>query len=361
MTTLDRHVAFNFLRSYVVLLLVGMGLYVLSDLLVNIDEFTENRGLTVTQVLATMGDYYAYNLPLYFTQLAGPVMAFAGAYTVAMMLRHNEMTPLVAAGMPLQRVAVPILVSSVLLVALCGINREFVLPAFAPKIARQRDDLTGQRQAGIALARDDHDAILTARRIHLPERRLDYVVIVEPESQGGHVVQADAAIYDPQRKTWRLEAGKRIVARRGPDGQSLQLGIAREPISEYAFTLAPEELLLRQSSQWAGMLSLRQMNALLKSRNLPNLAAIRMQRHIWLTQPVLQWLLLALALPFFLTREPSNVFAAGGRALALTGAFYAVSFLAQSVLSEQWAALVAWIPILLFGPVAVLQLANVKT
>lgn len=360
MRTLDRYLVVTFLRSYVILLLVGMVLYIVSDLLVNLDEFTENRELTLGQVLWTMADYYGCNLPLYFAQLAGPVMAFAGAFTFAIMLRNNEMTALVAAGVRLQRLAVPVLVCAAVLIALWVANREFILPRLAHKIARHHDDITGSRVAGISFARDDNNAVLTARRIHLPQQRLEYVVIVEPNERGGHGIQADAAVYDPVRKTWRLERGERIVEGGRGDDDRVH-GIIREPIREYPFLLSPEELLLRQSAQWANMLSLRQMNELLTSRNLPNLAAVRMQRHVWLTQPVLQWLLLALALPFFLTREPGSVLVAGGRALLMCGAFFGVSFAAQGVVSAQWAALVAWVPILLFGPVAVLQLANVKT
>lgn len=363
MTTIDRYIASAFVRSYVVLLLVGMGLYITTDLLVNLDEFTENRELSLEQVLRVMIDYYGYNLPLYFYQLSGPVLAFAGAFTVALMLKNNEMTALVAAGVPLQRLAVPIMVCSVGIVAVWVVNREFVLPRYAHKIARRHDDITGVRTAGVYCARDDNNAILTARQVHLPQRRLDYVVIIEPDQHGrpAHAIQADYAVYDPHRKTWRLERGRRIIEAGATDDSGLSFGIQRETVSEYPFTLSPEELLLRQSSEWAGMLSLRQMNALLRSRNLPNLGSIRMQRHVWLTQPVLQWLLLALTLPFFLTREPTNVLAAGGRALLVTGAFFGVAFVAHSTLGGQYAALVAWIPILLFGPVAVLQLANVKT
>ncbi|MGD8450756.1 MAG: LptF/LptG family permease [Phycisphaerae bacterium] len=360
MRTLDRYLVTTFLRSYIILLLVGIVLFIVPDLLINLDEFTENRELSLGQVLWIMLDYYGCNVPQYFSQLAGPVMAFAGAFTFAMMLRNNEMVALVAAGVRLQRLAVPVLVCAVGLVALWMVNREYVLPHLAHKIARHHDDITGVRVAGISFARDENDAFLTARRIHLPERRLDYVVIVEPPGRGGHSILADAAIYDPARKTWRLERGERIVEGGRGDDDHVH-GIAREPVREYPFALAPEELLLRQSAQWAGMLSLRQMNELLTSRNLPNLAAVRMQRHIWLTQPMLQWLLLALALPFFLTREPGSVLVAGGRALLVCGAFFGVTFVAQGVVSAQWAALVAWVPILLFGPVAVLQLANVKT
>jgi lipopolysaccharide export LptBFGC system permease protein LptF len=117
-------------------------------------------------------------------------------------------------------------------------------------------------------------------------------------------------------------------------------------VDEYPFTLTPEELVLRRNSQWADM----------------NRPSVNMSRHIRLTQPLLQWVLLLLALPFFLVREPANVMAAGGRALLLSGAFFLVAFVAHSIVKEEaYAGLIAWIPILAFGPLAAVQLANVKT
>jgi lipopolysaccharide export LptBFGC system permease protein LptF len=274
------------------------------------------------------------------------------------MLRSNELTPLVAAGVPLQRLAVPILVTGAVLTGLWLANREFLLPEYAHKIARSRDDLVGTRERSVDFARDDNDAVLVARRISLNEGRLEGVVIHVPAAGGNFVIQADAAMYDPHAETWLLDVGRLI---RESQAGGPRREIVREPIAEFPFGLTPSELVLRESSRWAELLSLRQMNALLRSRNLPNLAVVEMNRHIWLTQPLLQLLLLALTLPFFLTREPGNVLVAGGRALALGAAFFAVTFFAHSMVATDHAALVAWIPLLVFSPVAVVQFANVKT
>ncbi len=360
MSIIDRYVARTFLSGFVILMLVGIGLYVLTDLLVNIDEFTEDESLPFWEVLALMGDYYLCNLPLYYSQLGGPLMAIAAAFTLGVMLRNNELTVLVAAGMPLQRLAVPIVACSVLLVGVWMANRELLLPELAHKIARKHDDIIGQRIRGVHCARDNDNAILTANSFFPREGRLENLLIIEPDAQA--LIEADAAVYNEQRGVWELERGVRRTMYAPSDGEGLGPAIQPEYIDEYDFSLTPDDLILRRDSQWADLLSLHQLNALLQSRNLVNRPMIDMSRHIRLTQPLLQWILLLLALPFFLVREPTNVMAAGGKALLLTGAFFVVAFIAQSVVKEEaFAALVAWIPILLFGPLAVLQLANVRT
>lgn len=364
MSTIDRYIARAFLSGYAILMLVGVGLYVLTDLLLNADEFTEDATLPLLEVLRLMGDYYVCNLPLYYSQLGGPLMAIAAAFTIGLMLRNNELTALVAAGLPLQRLAVPIVACSVLLVGVWMANRELLLPKLAHKIARKHDDIVGQRTRGVSCARDRNNAILIANDFKPRQARLENVFIVEPDRENlpENLVLADAATYDAQRGVWELERGYRINMSKPRGDGGLGPPMEREYIDQCAFGLTPEELVLRRDSQWADLLSLRQLNALLQSHNLANRPSIDMSRHIRLTQPLLQWILLLLALPFFLVREPTNVLAAGGKALLVTGAFFLVAFIAQSVVKEEaYAALIAWIPILLFGPLAVLLLANVRT
>jgi lipopolysaccharide export system permease protein len=369
----DRYIWKSFMGSYLLMLILGMGAYVLFDILGNMDEFAKNTEQSTGQMLAIMGDYYLHNLPLYFAQLSGPIMAFAGSFTLAMMLRNNELVALLAAGMPLPRLAAPILVGAVLIVAVWFVNREFLIPAWAEKIARTKDDVIGQRVTGIHCARDNANNVLAARRFHPQAGRLESVKILTPlidvevpaasqPSAGsqatairkqGELIFAYTAQWDEFRHTWLLEQGLRY----NPDTAPLGL-----PIAEYPFGLAPEQLVLRRDAQWADLLSLRELNALVRSKNLANRVPIEMSRHLRVTQPLVQLLLLALALPFFLCRAPTNVLNAGGRALLISGVFFIVVFVASSVVRDSGvASFLAWLPILAFGPIAVMRLANIKT
>ncbi len=364
MNLIDRYLVRSYLASYLILLAVGIGLYVLSDLLVNADEYMEDHALPPGVVLGLMADFYLHNLPLYFSQLAGPVMAIAAAFTLGGMLRNNEMTALAASGQPLQRLAAPLLVCSLLVVGLWLANRELLMPALATKIARSHDDLLGRSTGGVYCARDERNAILTALRLHPRAGRIEKVYVIEPGPEGlpGCLIEADAGVYEAARGVWRLERGRRLVL--GEAGRAGELGepIRYEPVSEYPFLLSPEELVLRQSAEWADLMSLSQMNALLRAGNLANQATIDMARHVRLTTPLAQIVLLLLTIPFFLSREPTSVLSAGGAALVLGGLFFLSTFLAQgAVRDESWAAVAAWTPILIFGPIGVLNLANART
>lgn len=364
MSIIDRYIARTFFSGYVILLLVGIGVYILSEMLINVDEFIEDTTLPADEIVRRMLDYYLNNLPLYFSQLGGPVMTIAAAFTLGQMLRNNELTALLAAGMPLQRLAVPLLLCSVLTVGLWMVNREVVMPLLAHKISRTHADVIAARPAAVYCARDDRNAILTAVRMNTQTGELFRVFVFEPDDSGRPqtLVEADAARYDPQTRDWRLTRGRRVVQAQPDRQRGLEEAVRYEPVERLNFSLTPEQLVLRRESQWADLLSLRQLNELLRSRNVPNRPAIDMSRHARFTQPFLQWLLLLLAIPCFLSREPQHVLGAGGRALALTGSFFLVAFVAQNVSGDATLnAVAAWTPIFFFAPVAVLQLTNVRT
>jgi lipopolysaccharide export system permease protein len=362
--TIDRYIASFFVRSYLMLLLAGVGLYIFADVLANLDEFTEDPALSTTQVLTNIADYYGNNLPLYYHQLGGVLLCAAASFTFAIMLQNNEMTALVAAGVPLQRLALPVIVTSVLLVALWLANAELLLPSFAHKVARRPDDLTHTRRVEVHCVRDDQNAIVTAQELRTELGWMKGVYIIAPDADGrpSYLIRADAARWDPDQQLWQLERGARLTVGDVFGDAAMGAAIRWAPVDSYPLRLTPAQILLRQSSVWADLMSIRQMNRLLRSGNLPNKPAIAQARDIRFTQPLLAWILILLAVPFFLTREPSNVLAAGGKALLLTGACFALAFVAHSVPTDALTARVATaVPVLVFGPVAVLHFANVKT
>ena len=65
MSVLDRYILRSLLVNYVIGLLVMISLYVVLDMFVNMDEFTEH-GRSVWQVLGDIANYYAPNLFLSF-------------------------------------------------------------------------------------------------------------------------------------------------------------------------------------------------------------------------------------------------------------------------------------------------------
>lgn len=369
MNTLDRYIARMFLSGFAILLAVGIGMYIISDLLVNIDEFTRDVTLPLGQVMLKIADFYGCNIALYYRQLAGPVMAIAAAFTLGTLLRNNELTAITAAGIPLQRVAAPIIVCALGLVTLWVVNSEVIIPSLSAKIARVHGDVLKEQTFGLYAVRDENNAILFALEFFPQRGALRNVYIVEPDAELGeprNLIQADGAYWDAASHTWVLERGLRMEIS-SPDSRRGLTALNRpEVVHEYAFSLSPGELLMRRDAQWSDYMSIGQLNHLLQSKNLPNRPMVKNSRHARLIQPLVQLVLLLLAMPALLTRERENVLAAGGRALLWTGSFYIAAFVAQGFLgiestNEFTAAAIMWAPIFLFGSAAVVLLGNLRT
>lgn len=360
MTIFDRYLMRMFLSSYVILLTIGLGMYILTDLLINLDEYTENAELGGLKILGFMLDYYGYNLPMYYAQLGGLMLAVAAAFTLGNLLRNNELTALLAAGVPLQRLSMPIFVGVAFLMVFWVLNKEFVIPEISHKIARTKDDISGQRAEAVFMVPDESGMLVTAKRLHSREGTMERVQFVVPgeDDRVKSLIDADLATWDADANVWHLERGRELDLLQPT---SMDHPLRYNSVSEIAYSLPPEELVLQQRAEWSDLLSLREMNALAATEGLPNRTSLIVNRHIRLTQPILHFILVALAIPFFLTREPTNVLALGSRAVVICGLFLGFAFFAHNIVSEQGAALRAWAPILTFGPLAVVQLANVKT
>ncbi len=368
MTILDRYLTRSFVTSYVILVLLAIGGVIVGDVLINFDEFVEQRDMNAGDVLTFMVDYYSYNVLLYYAQLGGPLLAVAAAFTLGGMLRNNELTALIASGMPLQRLTAPIVFSSALLLTVWFVNQEVVIPAVAHKIARDRDDISGARTRGAYMIRDRQGALLIAQRLDPREGVMERVIFITPDADGrpSTVIDADRAEYDAEAQTWRLgERGRYITLEDAPTldgfGGAFDDRLEWRPIGEYAYGLSPEQLVLFQRAEWAELLSLREMNALVRTPNLPNRPLIVMNRHIRLTQPLIYFILVLLVTPCFLTREPGALLAASGAAVLFGAGLLGLTFVMNGFVNEANAALRVWTPIFVFGPVAVLQLANVRT
>ncbi|MHC4171306.1 MAG: hypothetical protein ACYSWQ_30605 [Planctomycetota bacterium] len=66
MKILDRYVAKNFIIGYVIAFGVLMGLRTITDLFVNLDEFTEHADMTTREVVKNVLTFYCFNWTLYF-------------------------------------------------------------------------------------------------------------------------------------------------------------------------------------------------------------------------------------------------------------------------------------------------------
>ncbi|MFQ5412959.1 MAG: LptF/LptG family permease [Phycisphaerae bacterium] len=367
MSILTRYILRSLTINYLIALSAMISLYIVLDMFVNMDEFTEHGYGTLT-VLGNIAGYYGPNMFLHFAQLSGAITLFACMATIARMRKRNELTAVLSSGVSLHRLAVPVIGFGVATSALLAIDTEIVIPHIADRLARDHDDIDGRRAYEVLFLPDRDDALFSADSFSPTTGVIHRLLVLQRDAAGAITgfIEADRAEWqppDPAYPTgaWRLERGRHTVRTHAADGG---LGPRSRktvtPIALYASELTPKDIQLRQSEHWMAFLSLAELREL-ERHHVRSPAKIIQTRHARITAPILGVVLLLLGLPFFLDRSPVNVLSDGGKCLVACGVCYVASFVVQRVQGDATSALPAWIPIFAFAPIAVVLIDRIRT
>jgi lipopolysaccharide export LptBFGC system permease protein LptF len=375
MKIIDRHICRGFLFAYVVSLGIMMSLYAMMDLFLNFDEFTELRWdgteYGTIQVVKNILNYYGYNLFLYFSQLAGTISVVAALVTVGIMLRNNELTALLASGVSMYRVAAPLIIMAMLSHCLWILDHEFVLPRIAHKLARTHDDIEGAKTLSVWFYRaskpDGGSDLISATTFDRRSKRMEDVIIIERNANGRALstIHADQAQWISSEERWDLSGGHGGVRQsfrtvgRGPF--AIDGGIERERVSHYPDRVRPRDLELRQDSDHFQFLSFRELNTLSRREDLVDRATVARTKHERITAPVINVLLLVLALPWFLTSIPEKLIRCSARALVVYTCALVFSVICINAGPEGYEAIFCWLPIIALTPVAIFVVDAVRT
>jgi lipopolysaccharide export LptBFGC system permease protein LptF len=189
------------------------------------------------------------------------------------------------------------------------------------------------------------------------------VLTTEPNKPATHLV-AERAEYDKAGGFWNLTNGK--VTTLAVRAQS------SEPVATFPGTgVNPETIALFVSrGDFVDLLSSARIRELLESgTDVGRVDLMRVRDARWANY-LLNLILVLLTIPCVLTREPTDLRTATSRIFLLIGACMATIFITQNMagqppsdpqLASVWPALMAWLPIFIFGPIAIWLLDRLKT
>lgn len=240
MTTLDRHLLMRFLYAVLVYLIAALGLYVVVDGFINLDAFQERAGETrLKGLLLHMAFHYACQTSL-LLEMFGPTAAIMGvSTTLALISKHGELHPVLAAGVPTYRLSIPFLVGMVLINAVLIVNQEYVLPRVAVHIQ-------GQHGSRADDARDVEPCLsaagiyLTGAHLFLKDKKL---VLADFRLSPGALTPDFISI--EAREAYYLPPVNRPGGEQWPSGWLLKE--ARPPVSEMNLTELGRHTLIPQA------------------------------------------------------------------------------------------------------------------
>ncbi len=367
MTTLDRYVLRSLVVNYLISLTIMISLYMVLDLFFNIDEFTESSD-PAWMVLTNIASYYSAHFFLYFSQLSGVITLFACLSALARMRRANELTAILASGVSLYRLAVPVVAFGLATSLLWYLDTEVAIPRVANHLARTHEDAGGRRARGVWFVKDTGGRLLSALEFVPAESQMRQFLVLQRDDRGAavRVIEADGARWEaipghPAGGVWRLDRGverRRVVQAAGLGPRE---SIESKEVAVYESSHDPAALEVRQSRQWLKYSSSARLSQLGRS-DATLLNRIRQIQHQRFATPLVHVLMLLLGLPFFLSREPANVVTDAGWCLLVCGACFLLAFSAENfVVVATLSALPAWLPIIVFSPLAVVLIDRMRT
>jgi lipopolysaccharide export system permease protein len=387
LTTLDRYFFRRFVYVYAVFLVSLYGLFVVLDLFTNIDEFAkvsavpgESSGLfdPVIHIVS----YYMIRFTEFF-EMAGPIMSIVAVIVVlAMIHKNSEIQPILAAGIPTYRMAVPFLLGMGVVNVALILNQEFMIPALAQKLQTPRGSAqeTGQSVEPLYDYDRDGTAVLhiDGDRIHLSSRKMTNASFTVRAPKLAHrmitIKATEAIFYPPTAKRpqsgWLLkdinQSGdfqKELFENLTESGQKTIHQQQDSPDLFVVSNVSFDQLYNRTRNH--AMISSVQLARRIR-RPAAGTASLRGQKlhlHFRFTRPLLAFAMVLGCVPLVLRRESRSLIGNMALCFVTMGAMYLVGQVClylggTSLLATD---LAAWLPVILCGGAAAFMSSGVQT
>ena len=366
----DRYVLRQFVQFYLICFLSLTGLYIVIDAFGKLEHFVDQAEGS-GGLLAALGKYYGYKSLAFFNRTSGILALIAAMFTATWSQRYNEVTALMAAGVPRLRVLRPV-IAATLVVSLGAVAvREVVIPRIRHELARSTKNLAGDSAQPLQSRWDNEtDVLLAGDSVLIAERQILSPSFKLPRTLAEHGKQlaAETADYIPRQDERPGGYWMRGVTAPATllDSPSLRNRKGEVIVASPADTpwLEPDEAfvvsnvsfeLLASGSSWRDFASTSELLRELKSPSVELGADVNVAVHRRLLAPLMDLTLLMLGLPLVVSRGARNPFLAIGLALVVVTGFFLVALGGQSLGASGWIrpALAAWAPLLVFVPIAV--------
>ena len=376
MFILNRYLLRQFLQVFAICFASLTGLYIVIDAFQHLDHFSSHAEKT-GNLFGVIGQYYAYHSLAFFDGTSSVLAMVSAMFTVAWLERHHELTAIMAAGISKARIMKPLLLAAAGVSLLAVANRELVIPRIHAELTRDTKDLGGDAARELEARYDRSGILVGGDKVVLVGRKIikpSFVLPRELNGYGQQLAAAEAAYVDA---TEEHPAGFVLT------GVTTPAQIVRQPslrVDDRPVIVTPVDApwlgadqvfvasdipfpLLASGSTWRRYASINELIGELNSPSTNLGADVRVTVHKRLVQPLMDGTLLMLGLPLMLSRRSRNVFFSISICLGVGIAFTLVTLGCQSLggVSMLRPSLAAWLPLMIFAPLAAAMSNNLRT
>jgi lipopolysaccharide export system permease protein len=379
MKILDRYVTKQFIIGYGIALMVTLGMFITLDLFLNLDEWAELADkaeaaeMGAGNVLLSIFIYYGAHALLWFRDMAGVITVIAAVFSLARMTKNNELIAVMASGRSLKRFIAPIIVLAGLLTGLQVMIQEMIIPRLVQQLVRSHDEVIGTKSYDLWFAADSNENLISTFRFNEKTQTMENPFFILRQHITGTDrmavvgrIKARQATYDASRGGWALTEGQllRIPDTRGAIAAGPQTAV----VDFIASDLTPQQIPIRRQEGYKSLLSSAQLMHLASSKGTRqnDLAELYLQRHSRITDPIMNLVILLVALPVLVCRDPRDMKTAILISFATSTGCFVLTFICKMFATEVFfnqvrPELWAWAPIFIFVPIAFIQLDSMKT
>lgn len=372
MTILDRYIIKTYLLNFVILLAVLMALFIVGGVLIDLDEYIAAGEMLAKRDASDSIWYYTlyaifdFNGPvqlMLYAFFSGLVCVGAAGFTLTGLARTRELTAMLSSGISMYRIAMPMLLAGFGLNLLASIDQEFFLPPLAHKVTRNVSEIksTSVKNQPVYFMSDESGRLFSAGHFQQVDGTalLTDLTLLQRNAQGQAVqrIVASQAIWNEDRSGWELTDGFALVR---PLNGKAGVGTTHD-VDFVPTTLAPTVIRARLESNYLNMLSVRKLQRLAGNEQIDQ-GKVRQIMHGRMSQLVLNMLVLAMGLTFFLSREPTSALSAAVKATGLCIGAWSMGLTMQSAeISWLNPVATAWLPVVIYIPITAITLQTLKT
>ncbi|MDR2346286.1 MAG: LptF/LptG family permease [Planctomycetaceae bacterium] len=375
MTIIDRYILKHFFFNIILWFVSIVGIFIVFDLFTNLDTLI-NAGKEVNNIPLVIGKYYLFKSIPIIMMLSSVLGLLSAMITIASMKRHNELIPIQAAGVSTIRIILPLIFAVIFVALSATVFRELILPRFLDELVMEATSIEKNKGTMVNAIIDNETGItIHGDRTFRKESRISSpnFILRSPIVKQITYLKAQNAIYlpaNPQHKSGFLLVDLQDVPESIHD-ESLQINNQKIVLTHndhpdwidenncFVITNVPFDY-LTSNDAWRQYASTTDMFLAARNKSLDVGNRILAIIHARLIQPILDVMLLFLGLPVVLLNSDRNIFKTLGLSSLIVISFIALREVCQHFGSSMdMPILGAWLPLLIFGPIAVNQFIKV--
>ncbi|QDV19705.1 putative permease YjgP/YjgQ family protein [Gimesia panareensis] len=363
LTTFDRYLLKRYFHVFFIGFIATYGLYVVFDGFTNIDEFQAGlkEGDSSGSLLWLMSKFYLYQSSIFFDMVSPILTVLAAVVVFSLLVRHGELNPVLSAGIPTYRLAIPLTVATVIVNCVIVANQELIIPRIADKVQAERGNMDTSSQFVEPVYDFSTRIMINGQELYLTEKRMlnAEFVLSKPTVHDFVTVKAENAFYLTETET---RPGGWILKNATPKYDDLEIAEfarkmilpGKEPNDIFIVTDVGCDQLCNRN--FSSMVSTPELIARINNPSFSDLS-IRKQTldlHSRLTRPFMNLIAVLMAIPFVLRKESRSQILNIAICSCVMGVIFAISqffmYLGSASLLKPDQA--AWFPVITNGTLA---------